>query len=144
MRLLFVLPSLLLAACAYVPADYKAQPVDGDPKPIVERIMREQPHDQRPQVVRVTDSFVEYGRGLETVGPDGQVSIQKKRTQRLYYSSIDEVKLLNRVSPKGHWYVVEPRASTGRTLAQVYVDQREDAEKLADALLALKAAAPVE
>jgi hypothetical protein len=51
-----------------------------------------------------------------------------------------EAKLLNRVSAKGHWYIVEPRTAQGRKLADVYVADRKDAENFIDALMALRAA----
>lgn len=61
---------------------------------------------------------------------------------RVYYRTMVEAKLLNRMSAKGHWYVVEPRSAQGRTLASVYVDDQKDAANFVDALMALKAAVP--
>ncbi len=145
MRAIALLPALMLAACAYVPADYKAGTVQGDPKKIVERVLYEQPESKRPDYVRVTDSYVEFGEGVSGTSIDigvGYSHSSRKDVTRVYYRSMAEAKLLNRVSMKGHWYVVEPRTANGRTLAQVYVDERQDAEKLVDALMALKGAAP--
>ncbi|SOY43814.1 hypothetical protein [Cupriavidus taiwanensis] len=145
MRVIALIPALMLAACAYVPADYKAGLVNGDPKKIVERVLYEQPESKRPDYVRVTDAYVEFGEGVSGSSFDtgvGTVSSYRKDVTRVYYRSMAEAKLLNRVSMKGHWYVVEPRSAQGRTLAQVYVDERQDAEKLVDALMALKALAP--
>lgn len=107
--------------------------------------MYEQPESKRPDYVRVTDSYVEFGEGVSGTSVDigvGYSHSSRKDVTRVYYRTMAEAKLLNRVSMKGHWYVVEPRAANGRTLAQVYVDERPDAEKLVDALMALKAAAP--
>lgn len=145
MRAFAFIPLLTLAACAYVPADYKAGTVQGDPKKVVERVLYEQPESKRPDYVRITDTYVEFGEG--TTGSSVDIGIgyrhsSRKDVTRVYYSSMAEAKLLNRVSMKGHWYVVEPRSAQGRTLAQVYVDGREDAEKLVDALMALKEKAP--
>lgn len=145
MRVVALLPALMLAACAYVPADYKAGPLKGDPKEIVERILYEQPESKRPDYVRVTESYVEFGEGVSGSSIDMGVGVShnyRKDVTRVYYRTMAEAKLLNRVSVKGHWYVVEPRSAQGRTLAQMYVDERQDAEKLVDALMALKAAAP--
>lgn len=145
MRAITLLPALMLAACAYAPADYKAGPVQGDPRKIVERVIYEQPVEKRPGLVTVADTYVEFGVGTRTVSADGSMTttqVVNRRSTRIYYRTMAEAKLLNRVSMKGHWYVVEPRSADGRTLAQIYVDQRDDAERLVDALMALKAAAP--
>ena len=165
MKIAVVLPALLLTACVYVPAEYTAGPVHGDPKKIVERVIFEQPESKRPQYVEVHADYLEFGQGTSgtshntpvcgSVGAamltgglscmihHGQDEDKDRRdVTRVYYRTMAEAKLLNRVSAKGHWYVVEPRSTQGRTLAQVYVDDQKDAESFVDALMALKAAVP--
>ncbi|REE19481.1 hypothetical protein B0G71_2578 [Paraburkholderia sp. BL27I4N3] len=139
------LPALALTACVYVPADYTAGPVHGDPKKIVERIMYEQPESKRPEYVEVTDDYVEYGAGSKGSSREtltGYNHSSKKDVTRLYYRTMVEAKLLDRASLKGHWYIVEPRTAQGRKLADVYVSDRKDAENFIDALMALRAAVP--
>ncbi|KXU86521.1 hypothetical protein CI15_18970 [Paraburkholderia monticola] len=154
------LSALMLTACVYVPAEYTAGPVHGDPKKIVERIMYEQPESKRPQYVEVHDDYLEFGEGSPPDLPicgsvaaamfTGGISclvhhgqdINKKDVTRLYYRTMVEAKLLDRTSLKGHWYIVEPRTAQGRKLADVYVADRKDAENFIDALMALHAAVP--
>lgn len=141
------LSALALTACVYVPSNYTAGPVHGDPKKIVERVMYEQPETKRPEYVEVNESYLEFGQGTIGTSHDTLVGVNhafKKDVTRVYYRTMSEAKLLDRVSAKGHWYVVEPRSSQGRTLAQVYVDDQKDAESFVDALMALKASAPTE
>jgi hypothetical protein len=139
------LSSLALAACVYVPADYTAGPVHGDPKKIVERIMYEQPESKRPEYVEVTDAYVEFGAGSKGSSREtltGFNHSSKKDVTRVYYRTMVEAKLLDRASLKGHWYIVEPRTAQGRKLADVYVADRQGAENFIDALMALRAAVP--
>jgi hypothetical protein len=141
------LSALALSGCVYVPVDYTAGPVHGDPKKIVERVMFEQPESKRPEYVEVTDAYVEFGAGSKGSSRETLVGANhsfKKDVTRVYYRTMVEAKLLDRVSLKGHRYIVEPRTAQGRTLTYVYVDDRKDAESFVDALMALKAAAPIE
>jgi hypothetical protein len=139
------LSALALTACVYVPTEYKAGPVQGDPKKIVERLMYEQPGSKRPEYVDVTDDYVEFGAGSKGSSREtltGFNHSSKKDVTRLYYRTMADVKLLDRASLKGHWYIVEPRTGQGRKLADVYVENQKDAESFVDALIALKAALP--
>jgi hypothetical protein len=139
------LSALALTACVYVPTEYKAGPVQGDPKKIVERVMYEQPGNKRPEYVDVTDDYVEFGAGSKGSSREtltGFNHSSKKDVTRLYYRTMADVKLLDRASLKGHWYIVEPRTGQGRKLADVYVENQKDAESFVDALIALKAALP--
>jgi hypothetical protein len=145
MKTAVLVPALLLTACVYVPSDYTAGPVHGDPKKIVERVMYEQPESKRPEYVDVTDDYVEFGAGSKGSSREtltGFSHSAKKDVTRVYYQTMVEAKLLDRASLKGHWYIVEPRAVQGRKLADVYVADRKDAENLIDALMALRAAIP--
>jgi hypothetical protein len=138
------LSALTLAACVYVPSEYRAGPVHGDPKKIVERVMYEQPESKRPEYVDVTDDYVEFGAGSKGSSREtltGFSHSSKKDVTRVYYRTMVEAKLLDRASLKGHWYIVEPRTAQGRKLADVYVDDRKDAENFIDALMALRTAA---
>jgi hypothetical protein len=141
------LPTLTLAACVYVPSNYTAGPVHGDPKKIVERIMYEQPESKRPEYVEVTDEYVEFGAGNKGSSREtltGYSHSSKKDVTRLYYRTMVDAKLLDRASLRGHWYIVEPRTAQGRKLADVYVEDQKDAESFIDALMALKATTSAE
>jgi hypothetical protein len=141
------LPTLTLAACVYVPSNYTAGPVQGDPKKIVERIMYEQPESKRPEYVEVTDEYVEFGAGNKGSSREtltGYSHSSKKDVTRLYYRTMVDAKLLDRASLRGHWYIVEPRTAQGRKLADVYVEDQKDAESFIDALMALKATTSAE
>lgn len=134
-----LLPALLLAACA-TRIDYQATTIN-NPQMIVERVLYEQPDKKRPESVHVTDRYVEFGSGARAVSTPGLTSVTTtsiRKGTRLYYRSISETRLYN----KRNWFVVEPRSSGGRTLAQIYVEDEMNAKRLVDALATLKDRAP--
>ncbi|SCU76776.1 conserved hypothetical protein [Cupriavidus necator] len=139
MRTCLLLPILLLAACA-TRIDYQPATVN-NPQVIVERVLYEQPDKKRPESVHVTDRYVEFGSGARAVSTPGLTSVTTtsiRKGTRLYYRSIAETRLFS----KRNWFVVEPRSSGGRTLAQIYVEDELNAKRLMDALATLKERAP--
>ncbi|CAG9173719.1 hypothetical protein [Cupriavidus pampae] len=138
--LLALLPILMLGACA-TRVDYQPATIS-NPQAVVQRVLYEQPGKRRPELVQVTDRYVEYGRGVKTVptpgaAADAQTTTIRKGT-RIYYRSIAETYLYQKNSS----FVVEPRSATSRSLAKIYVEDELDAKRLVDALATLKAEAP--
>jgi len=136
---LLLIPVLLLGACASR-IEYQATAVN-NPQAIVERVLYEQPDKKRPESVVVTDRYVEFGRGATAVSTPGFNSVTTtaiRKGTRIYYRSVAETRLYQ----KNRWFVVEPRSSGGRTLAQVYVEEEQNAKRLIDALATLKERAP--
>ncbi|XQM37923.1 Lipoprotein [Cupriavidus sp. H19C3] len=136
---LLLLPSLMLAGCA-TRIDYQPSAIN-NAQAIVERVLYEQPDKRRPESVHVTERYVEFGRGATAVSTPGMNSVTTtsiRKGTRLYYRSIAETLLFGKRS----WFVVEPRSSGGRTLAQIYVEDEANAKRLMDALATLKEHAP--
>lgn len=140
-KLLLLAPALLLAACA-TRVDYQASTVS-NPQAVVQRILYEQPGKRRPELVQVTDRYMEYGRGVKTVPTPGtsteaDTTTTIRKGTRIYYRSIAET----RIYQKSSLFVVEPRTSANRPLAQILVVDEESAKRMADALATLKSQAP--
>jgi len=134
-----LIPVLLLSACA-TRIHYQAAAVNS-PQAIVERVLYEQPDKKRPESVNVTERYVEFGSGSNAVTTPGFNSVTTtaiRKGTRLYYRSIAETRLYQ----KNRWFVVEPRSSGSRTLAQIYVEDEQNAKRLIDALATLKERAP--
>lgn len=136
MKLLALLPTLVLAACAATSVPYTPAASPKDPHLVVQRILSEQPTRETPEYVRVNSDYFEYADGAVTeVNRWTRRESTKQNVVRVYYSSINEMKLYQKRST---WYVV-PESKQGKEMTEVSMASESDAKAFIDAVTALRA-----
>ena len=134
MKITILLAALLLSACAQV-VPYVAKPGISNPSSVIEQALMEQKEDRRPEFVRVTGEYVEFGKNTtgEINGFTGKTSVHRNVT-RLYWRSVHT----STVYTKRANVIIQFRSAQGSLLAQVVTDDVTKGEQLIDAVETMK------
>jgi hypothetical protein len=128
--------TVLLTACASKIVSYTPVPAPADPLAVIEQVLSEQPQKYRPENVRATGTYVEFGDGViaQQSAWNPNKAKAKQTTVRLYYSSIAE----NRLRERGRWWIVQSLNKQGSLLATAWTDDRDAALRYIAALDAMR------
>ena len=134
--LLAAMLTVLLTACASKIVSYTPVPAPANPLAVIEQVLSEQPQKYRPEGVRATDTYVEFGDGViaqQSMWNPGKAK-SKQTTTRLYYASIAE----NRLRERGRWWIVQSLNKQGSLLASAWTDDKDAALRYIAALEAMR------
>ena len=128
--------TVLLTACASKIVSYTPVPAPADPLAVIEQVLSEQPQKYRPESVKATGTYVEFGDGViaEQSAWNPARARAKQTTVRLYYTSIGE----NRLRERGRWWIVQSLNKQGSLLASAWTDDKDAALRYIAALEAMR------
>lgn len=134
--LLAAMLTVLLTACASKIVSYTPVPAPANPLAVIEQVLSEQPQKFRPEGVRATDTYVEFGDGViaQQSAWNPARAKAKQVTVRLYYASIAE----NRLRERGRWWIVQSINKQGSLLASAWTDDKDAALRYIAALEAMR------
>lgn len=136
MRLTVTIAALLLAGCAAQEVPYTARGDTRHPESVIEQVLMEQEEDRRPDYVRTTAEYVEYGRGATAKYNEfSEKTTTRRNVTRLYFRSVATEK----VYTKRKAVIVQFRSTQGTLLATVVTDSLESGQRLVDAVETMKA-----
>ncbi|MFM0499081.1 hypothetical protein [Paraburkholderia caffeinilytica] len=135
MRLTALLVALALTGCVSQEVAYTPRGDARNPEAVIEQVLMEQDEDRRPDYVRTTREYVEYGRGATTKFNEfTDKTTAHRNVTRLYFRSVATEK----VYTKRNNVIVQFRNSAGTLLAQVVTDNLDSGRRLVDAVETMK------